>query len=136
MSTWSKTTMLSLAACLLTLGGSGASLAEPVAPARVEIVMDDFSYAPKDLRLKADQPVTLQFVNRGTGGHNFVSREFFAAAQMAEPTRTMLGRKGEVELDKGASVEVSLVPKAGTYKVKCTHFLHAGFGMTGTVTVE
>jgi len=27
-------------------------------------------------------------------------------------------------------------PKAGTYPVKCTHTLHAGFGMTGKIIVD
>jgi plastocyanin len=136
MSIQSKTTMIAVAACLLASGASSATLAEPTAPVTIEIVLDDFSFAPRDLRLTADKPVILSFVNKGTGGHNFVAREFFAAAQMDEPTRAVLGKKGVVELDKGASLEVTLTPKAGAYKVKCTHFLHAGFGMVGTATVE
>ncbi len=47
-----------------------------------------------------------------------------------------LGKKGVVEFAKGEAMDVTLTPKAGIYKVKCTHFLHAGMGMKGTITVK
>jgi uncharacterized cupredoxin-like copper-binding protein len=118
----------------LALSGS-ASLADAPAPAAVPVVLANFSFTPSDLHLTADKPVTLQFVNEGSGGHNFVAPEFFAAAAMDEATRARVGEKGVVELGKGESADIALTPKAGSYKVKCTHFLHAGFGMTGTITV-
>jgi len=32
---------------------------------------------------------------------------------------------------------VKLIPmQAGTFKVRCTHFMHSAFGMTGTVIVR
>lgn len=105
-------------------------------PARVEVVLANFSFTPSAIALKEGQPVTLHFVNNGSGGHDFTAPEFFKAATMDMATRTKLGKKGRIDLSAGESADVTLTPKAGAYKVKCGHFLHAGFGMTGTITVS
>ncbi len=105
-------------------------------PAKVEIVLANFSFTPSNIALKAGQPVTLHFVNQGSGGHNFTAREFFSTSNMDALTRAKLTKKGSIELSAGQSADVTVTPKSGTYKVKCGHFLHAGFGMTGTITVS
>ena len=104
--------------------------------ARVDIVLANFSFTPSTISLKAGYPVKLHFENKGSGGHDFTAPEFFKAAAMDGATRTKLGKKGRIELDGGTSADLILTPKAGTYKVKCGHFLHSGFGMTGTITVS
>lgn len=104
--------------------------------AKVDITLTNFSFTPSAIALKAGKPVTLHFENRGSGGHDFTAPEFFKAAAMEGATRAKLGKKGRIELDGGTSADVTLTPKAGIYKVKCGHFLHAGFGMTGTITVN
>ncbi|MCF8710183.1 plastocyanin/azurin family copper-binding protein, partial [Rhizorhapis sp. SPR117] len=94
-----------------------------------------FSFTPSDLRLTAGKKVVLHFANQGSGGHNFSAPDFFAAATI-DPTSARLVVKGKVELKKGTSADVILTPKAGHYSVKCTHFLHSGFGMKGEIVVE
>jgi plastocyanin len=126
--------LLALAGLCLAVAGWPAPL--QAEPATVRVVLANFSFTPADLPLEAGKPVVLRFTNEGSGGHNFVAPEFFAAAQMDAATRKRLGAKGVVELGKGEAMDVALTPKAGAYKVKCTHFLHAGFGMTGTITVR
>jgi uncharacterized cupredoxin-like copper-binding protein len=103
---------------------------------RVNITLANFSFTPADIHLKAGQRVTMVFANKGSGGHDFTATQFFKAAQMDAATRARLGKKGRIDLAAGESAEVTLVPKAGTYKVKCAHFLHSGFGMTGLITVS
>ena len=103
---------------------------------KVEIVLANFSFTPFDIQLVAGKPATLHFVNQGSGGHNFTAKELFAAATMDAAIRAKLGKKGVMELANGASMDVTLTPKAGSYKVKCGHFLHAGLGMTGTIKVS
>jgi uncharacterized cupredoxin-like copper-binding protein len=103
---------------------------------RVDIILANFSFTPAAIQLKAGQQVTLHFDNQGSGGHDFTAPEFFKAATMDSATRAKLGKKGKIELSKGQVADVVLTPKAGAYKVKCGHFLHAGFGMTGTITVS
>ena len=116
-----------------------AVLASP-APAQneaaetVEIVLADFSFTPETLRLRAGRPVTLRFVNRGSGGHNFKARDFFNAA--AYPDGQSAPDRGTVELDEGESASVTLVPAAGEYSLHCSHFMHTTFGMRGAIVVE
>jgi plastocyanin len=110
-----------------------AALALPLpalgdAPARVEITLSNFKFSPEVIRLKAGQPVTLHFVNDGSGGHNFAAPEFF---------KGVAGVKGgRIELAKGENRDVNVTPRAGTYAVRCTHFLHTSFGMKGSIVVE
>ena len=102
---------------------------------RVEVRLSSFDYKPETLRLKAGQPVLLRFVNVSRGGHNFVARDFFSSAAIRAADRAAVAR-GKVELKGGEAREVALVPKAGRYRVKCTHTFHAVLGMTGEVVVE
>lgn len=105
------------------------------APARVEITLADFSFTPTSLHVKAGQPVTLHLVNRGSGGHNFDAPEFFAAARV-DPASASAVKRGKVELARGMSADVTLVPAKGSYHVHCSHLLHSGFGMKGEVIVD
>ncbi len=105
-------------------------------PARIDITLANFSFTPSTITLKAGQQVTLHFENKGSGGHDFTAPQFFKAATMDAATRAKLGKKGRIELAGGTSADVKLTPTAGIYKLKCGHFMHAGFGMTGTITVS
>jgi uncharacterized cupredoxin-like copper-binding protein len=125
-------TLASLAMMTMTATQGAAE----TAPARVVIVLANFSFTPSAIQLKAGHTVTLHFDNQGSGGHDFTAPEFFKAATMDATTRAKLGKKGNVSLEKGTAADITLTPKAGTYKAKCSHFLHAGFGMTGTITVS
>lgn len=126
------------AACLL----AGAGVAQPAATPpslanakEVDVVLADFDYTPKELRLQHGQAYRLHLVNQGSGGHNFSAPDFFAAAQI-DPADAAAITKGRVELAKGETRDVRLVPAAGSYKVKCTHFMHSAFGMKGRITVD
>jgi uncharacterized cupredoxin-like copper-binding protein len=118
---------------------AGLALSAPTSaqnPQKMEITLANFSFTPSAILLKAGQPVTLHFQNHGSGGHDFTAPEFFKAANMDSATRAKLGKKGKIDLSAGQSADIMLTPKAGTYKGKCGHFLHAGLGMTGTITVS
>jgi len=108
------------------LAVSSATQAQSDAPQRVEIVLTNFSITPAAIHLKAGTPVVPHFVNQGSSGHNFSAPTFFGSAVPG----------GTVELRKGESRDVSLAPHAGHYDVRCTHFLHASFGMKGTIDVD
>ena len=113
----------------------GIAQAQAAAVSHVDVVLADFSYSPKTIRLNEGQKVTLRLINQGSGGHNFSAPEFFGKAQI-DPASAPLIRKGKVEVKKGATVDLTLTPAAGQYKLKCTHFLHSGFGMKGRIVVE
>lgn len=101
----------------------------------ISIVLSNFKFAPDQLHLSKGHAYRLHFVNEGSGGHNFSAPEFFAAAQI-DPEDAGKLSKGTVELDKGEAKDIRLVPIAGAYAVKCTHFLHASFGMKGSIAVN
>ena len=126
---------------ILPLVLSALALSVPVtaaeAPARVTVTLANFSFTPDDLHLHAGEAVTIHFVNEGSGGHDFTAEEFFAAATMDAANRARVdGAKGRVSLGKGQSSDVTLTPRAGTYKAHCSHFMHSTMGMTGKVIVD
>ena len=101
-------------------------------PAAVTIAVQNFSFAPTPLRLRAGQPVTLTFVNRSGSGHDFTAAKFFANA------RILAGGApdGEIELAPHQSRTITLVPRAGSYKAHCSHFLHKQMGMEDQIFVD
>lgn len=101
----------------------------------VDITLSNFAFAPETLRLQHGRAYKLHFVNRGSGGHNFAAPQFFANARINPADAAAVG-KGKIELKKGEARDVRLIPAQGSYKVKCTHFLHTGFGMKGAIVVE
>jgi plastocyanin len=117
------------------------AVAAPVSAAqqatKTEVVLANFSFAPEELHLHAGQSTTIHFVNNGSGGHDFTAAEFFAAATMDAANRARIGgAKGRVSLGKDESVDVTLIPRAGTYKAHCSHFMHSSLGMTGKIVVD
>lgn len=102
----------------------------------VEVDLSNFKFSPATLNLRQGQRYRLHLVNRSSGGHDFVSKSFFANASVA-PADAAKVKDGEVDLRGGAAVDVTLVPNAaGRYKVHCSHFMHAPLGMTGTILVS
>jgi uncharacterized cupredoxin-like copper-binding protein len=102
---------------------------------RVEVRLSSFDFTPSTLHLKAGRPVVLHLVNSGSGGHDFTAPAFFAAARV-RPTDRGSAVKGSVELSGGQSVDIALVPTAGTYPLKCSHAFHKTFGMSGRIVVD
>ena len=118
---------------LLALLALAAPALAPAQPARVvEVELSSFDFDPDTIRLRAGEPVTLRLINRGDGGHNFVARDFFAAASgVSGPVVD-----GAVELDGGETADVRLVPVRGRYRLRCTHAFHSTLGMRGRIVVE
>jgi plastocyanin len=104
------------------------------APQRIDIALANFKFTPATIAMKAGQSYTLHLTS--TGSHNLEARTFFAAAKM-EPAERAKAKDGKVDLEADESVDITLIaPAPGTYAVKCTHFMHAGFGMTGKIVVS
>ena len=121
--------MLRLALPLLALTLTGARAEQPI-----DVALSNFKFAPSTIRLEHGQPYILHLTS--SGGHSFAAKTFFAAAAMRPSERAKVA-SGKIELEGGESVEVRFVaPAAGTYKITCTHFLHASFGMTGRFVVS
>ena len=106
--------------------------APAAAPQTVEVRLSNFSFTPEAIALTAGRPVTLHLVNSGGGGHNFAAPQFFAAStNVSGPVH-----EGAVEVPGHQSVDITLTPSPGSYRLRCTHTLHSTFGMHGTITVE
>lgn len=106
-----------------------------VAPSySITVRLSNFAFTPDHLLLRADLPVRLHLVNDSRGGHDFSAPALFAASTFPNGAPPP---EGEVDVRSGQAVDVVFVPRVpGTYKVRCTHFLHTFFGMTGSVVVE
>jgi plastocyanin len=121
---------------LAVLAAAPASVqAQAPQPVTVSIIMENFKFEPNILQLRAGVPTVLHLTNNASGGHNFTAPEFFASARIA-PASQALVHNGVVEVPKHSSVDVVVTPAAGQYPLKCSHTLHAAFGMKGTITVR
>jgi len=101
----------------------------------VDVTLANFSFAPNPIRLEANHGYTLKLNNTASGGHSFAAPEFFKAVQVNAADKPLIV-KGKVNVPSGSTVTVRLKTGAtGTYKLKCSHFLHSGFGMKGEIVV-
>jgi uncharacterized cupredoxin-like copper-binding protein len=112
---------------------TGPALAQASAELRVEL--SNFDFTPHELHLRAGQPTTLVLANLASGGHDFSAPEFFAAARIEQADAGLVD-DGEVDVPGKSTRTVHLVPAAGSYKLTCTHTMHAMFGMKGTIVVD
>lgn len=101
----------------------------------VTVTLSSFDFAPSEIRLRAGRPVTLHLVNDSGGGHNFSAPEFFQAATIRAEDRGFVFR-GAVELGGHRDKAITLVPRRGVYKLRCTHTMHSMLGMKGWVVVD
>jgi len=119
-------------------GSWGVALAETAQAAQpivATVQLANFSFTPSQLQLRANTPTILQLRNNSSGGHNFSAPAFFAAARL-DAASAALVRGGKVEVPGHSTVQVSLIPTAGQYPLKCSHTLHSAFGMKGTIIVR
>ncbi len=116
------------AAMLLTL----PTAAQAVVPkSRATVTLTSHRFTPGPIYLAAGIPVRLILLNRAGKSHNFTAEQFFQNA------RILRGRApgGEVRLLEGRSAVIDLIPRRGTYKVRCTEFGHQLLGMSTMIVV-
>jgi len=132
-------------ACLALLGALFAITSAAAAPLpgsdaaaaqTISVDMTNYAFTPNTLHLRANSPYRLELRNTSHSGHSFSARLLFAVARVAAADQSKIV-DGEVEVDGGQTVDVNLtVVTPGTYKFRCTHFLHSAFGMTGEAIVQ
>ena len=111
-----------------------ASVAAPAQEPRiVQIQLSSFKFEPKEIHLRAGEPVVLRLTNTSDGGHNFAAPQFFGAAAIQSGGGL---EDGAIEVPEGQTREIRLTPVRGTYRLRCTHTLHTTFGMSGSIIVE
>ena len=118
----------------LSIAQEGA--AQGAGPQVVDVNLSSFAFSPSMLTFQHGRSYRLHLVNTSGGGHDFTAPEFFAASAIVAADRTKIVG-GKVKLAGKQSVDITLTPeKTGTYELHCSHFLHAGMGMKGAITVE
>jgi uncharacterized cupredoxin-like copper-binding protein len=100
------------------------------------LTLSSFKFDPSEIVLEHGVRYDLHLVNTSSGGHDFAAKDFFARAQIM-PQDMAKVRSGSVEVGGGESVELRLIaPAPGSYKLRCTHFMHGAFGMKGRIIVR
>ena len=119
---------------------AAAFAAAPASPAppqatEVAVTLASFRFSPDLIQLEHGRAYTLKLTNLAGGGHNFVAPDFFAAAGLDTSDRGRV-HEGGIEVPGHGTVSLHITaPKAGRYKVRCTHTLHSTFGMKGAIVV-
>jgi len=110
------------------------ALSAPVAaqPAAQTVQVWSFGFAPSPIYLRAGRPVTLTFVNRSGGSHDFSAHRFFATSTITAGSAS----EGEIELKPHQTRTITLVPRAGAYPAHCSHFMHEPLGMHDQIIVN
>jgi uncharacterized cupredoxin-like copper-binding protein len=124
-------------ACAAILAGATLSLPASIATANpaeptVNITLASYYFNPNPIYLAGGVPVRLVFTNRAGQTHEFDAPEFFRSARILSGSAS----EGEVELKKGQSTVIELVPTRGTYKVHCARPFHTMLGMTARIVVS
>ncbi len=131
-----RTLFAAFAIALVSQAPAGMLAAQAPPPQVVSVALSSFKFAPAELRLRQGQAYRLHLINTSGGGHDFAAPEFFAASSIAAGDRGLVVN-GKVKLAGKHSVDIALTPgKAGTYPLRCTHFLHSSMGMSGRIIVE
>ena len=117
-------------ALALLLAAAAPATASPYATQRIDLA--NFRFMPRQVELAANRPVTLVLSNTSGSGHDFTAPEFFSSARIIAGAAP----GGKIGMPGRATRSITLVPRAGTYRLHCSHFLHSSFGMTGTIVVR
>lgn len=99
---------------------------------RVSIVLTSHKLSPAPIHLSAGVPVRLTIANQSGETHDFTAPEFFYWSKL----RSGRVPGGKLTLRSGERAHVTLVPRRGTYKVKCSRFAHALLGGSTQIVVH
>ena len=111
----------------------------------VTIELEEHSFTPQDLKLKAGQPYKLVIKNVGEKDHYYTATEFFKSVAWRK-VQTPKPQGGEIKAPyfsaietykNGGTVELFFVTvNKGEFEVVCTIDDHKEKGMHGTIKVE
>lgn len=125
--------LLFLAALCLTAAPAAAQ--DWRAAPEYDVLLTTYDIAPAEIRLPADRPVRLRFVNNSNQGLTFSAGRFFRASKGRSRDGDMV-KGGRIAVPALSTRTVVLVPKAGRYKVRGGTMFHRLLGMNGRIVVE
>ena len=100
-----------------------------------DVLLTTYDLPPGEIRLNADRPVRVRFVNNSNQGLRFSAKKFFRAAKLRNRDGETV-RDGAIEVPPLATETVVLVPKKGRYRMRGGNFVHRMLGMSGRIVVE
>jgi plastocyanin len=100
-----------------------------------DVLLTPYDIAPAEIRLAADRPVRLRFVNTSNQGLAFSADRLFRTAKARGRDGETI-KSGRITVPALSTRTVVLVPKAGRYKVQGGTIVHRMLGMRGRVIVE
>lgn len=106
---------------------------------KLEVVLDDYSFTPSQVVLRANQPYVLRLRNAAGTRHSFTAPEFFRTAALGpgDASAQVRAGGGSVTVAPGETASLDVLPlRPGTYPLTCDRPLHALFGMTGQIVVQ
>jgi hypothetical protein len=100
-----------------------------------DVLLTTYDIAPEVIRLQADRPVRLRFVNNSNQSLAFSAGGFFRAAKArGRDGDTVKG--GRVNVPALSTRTVVIVPRKGRYKMRGGTLFHRVLGMRGRIVVE
>lgn len=130
-------TVLALALLLAACGGgnqqsSSSTSSSPAATSststtgsgvrEIEVVLNDFTFEPAEIRVKSGERVRLVLRNEGTVAHDWYVDALSLSTPLIQP-----GQSATYEFTAG---------EAGNYKTICTEPGHEALGMVGQLIIE
>jgi hypothetical protein len=101
-----------------------------------DVLLAPFDIAPDPIRIPANRPVKLRFVNQGQATYSFSARDLFGAARIRPWDADFVGPDGHFRLGPGERRTIALVVPPGRYRARSANLLHRLLGMTGTIVAE
>lgn len=107
---------------------------------KVQVVLGEMFFTPKNLTLEAGKPYVIELANKGKVKHEFSAGKFFrsvATRKVENPgSEVKVPFFTEVEVKAGKSVELLVIPTVpGSFEMLCEIKGHREAGMEGTITV-
>lgn len=126
-----------LALVLLLAAIPAAAQREPewrTAP-EYDVLLRPASYDPPIIRIPANRPVRLRFVNGDEAAHAFRSARLFRSSRLRRGDEG-LALSGGFRLGPEERRTIALVPVRGRYRVSSINFIQNAFGMRALIIVE
>ncbi len=108
----------------------------------VDVILEEYSYKPNELKFKTGVPYKLQIRNKGKVKHYFTAGKFFKSIATR---KVQSNSDGEIkapyfsalEVFPGRSLDLYFIPvMKGSYKLQCTIEGHEAKGMHGVIVIE
>ncbi len=119
---------------LLALAAPGSAQEWPRAP-EYDVLLTSYDIRPEVIRLQADRPVRLRFVNDSHQRHDFTAPGFFRAARLRGRDRDLV-QGGSLRVAPLSTRTIALVPRAGHYRVASRDLRQRVLGLNARIIVE